>query len=116
MTPFSEAKDDSLSKSIELSICAENIRLIYGATLSAVAAIVIAVSFLIYLFRLSLPPYILYGWAGYMLMVVIVRSIVYWAFNRVEEKQIYAFWGKMAIFMAGLTGLGWGLSSFHTGF
>lgn len=111
MTPFSEAKDGSISKSIESSIYAENIRLVYDSTLSAVAAIVIAVSFLIYLFNDSLPPYIIYGWTGYMLMVVFVRLIVYWAFNRVEEKQGNSLWGKLAILMAGLTGLGWGLCS-----
>jgi signal transduction histidine kinase/AmiR/NasT family two-component response regulator len=111
MTLFSEAKDGPISKSIESSIYAENIRLIYDATLSSVAAIVVAVGFLTYLFNASLPPSILYGWAGYMLMVVLIRSLVYWAFNRVEENQSNAIWGKLAIFMAGLTGLGWGFSS-----
>lgn len=108
MTSISETKEGSSSKSIEASIYAENIRLVYDSTLSAVAAIVIATGFLIYLFNTFLPPLILYGWSGYMLMVVSVRLFVYWQFSRNREKQSNAVWGKLAIFLAGLTGLGWG--------
>ncbi len=108
MTLFSNAKDGSISKSIESSIYVENIRLVYDSTLSAIAAILISVGFLVYLFNDSLPPYIVYGWAGYMLMVVLVRLLVYWSYKRVQEKQGDALWGKLAILTAGLTGLGWG--------
>jgi hypothetical protein len=38
----------------------------------------------------SIYPDVFYGLVGYMLMVVIVRSLVYWAFNRVVEKQTNA--------------------------
>lgn len=111
MTASNNLSDSSFSKKIQSSIYAENIRLVYDSTLSAVAAIVVAVGFLTYLFQESLPLSILYGWVGYMLTVVIVRSLVYWAFNRFEERQSNALWEKLAIFMAGLTGLGWGVGS-----
>ena len=111
MTFFTESQDGSLLNSIESAIYSEKIRLIYTSTVSAVAAIVVAIGFLIHLFKDSLPHYVLYGWAGYMLTVALVRLLLYWAFNCVKEKQTNALWGKLAILMAGSTGLGWGVCS-----
>lgn len=110
--PFRKSHDTSIPKSVESATKREQIRLLYDSTLPAVAAIIIAVCFLIYLFKSSLLPVVLYGWAGYMLIVVIVRSLVYWAFNRAKEKQTKTLWGNLAILMAGLTGFGWGICSF----
>ncbi len=111
MTSFSEEQQNPVSDNIESNVYAKCIRLIYDSTISAVGAILTATGFLTYLLNDFIPATILYGWAVYMSLLVIVRFIIYQLFCRIDEQQRGPVWGWLAIAMAGLTGIGWGSCS-----
>lgn len=112
MAPPSKHPQNIISeKNITSNVYTESIRLIYHSTLSAVGAIVTAVSFLVYLFNDHIPSTTLYGWACYMGMVALLRLGAYLLFQRNEEKIHQSSKGFIVIVMALLTGLGWGASS-----
>ena len=101
----------STSHSIEKNIYTESIRLILDSTPSAAAAIVIAVSFVAYLFIDSLPHHLFGGWAAYMLVVAIIRLALYQVFRHQQQDHFNPIWARLIILMALLTGLGWGACS-----
>lgn len=106
-----EAQHGSTSRSIEENIYAESIRLVFESTPSAVAAIVIAVSFLAYLFIDSLPKFLFGAWAGYMLVVAIGRLILYQAFRHRDKDHYNPIWARLVMLVAAITGIGWGACS-----
>ena len=109
MSDSGNLDEKQVAREIESRIYAEKISLVYDATPPAVAAIVTAVAVLTYLFSDAIPPYISFGWAGSMLALAITRAGIYWLYCQQKEKRENAFWSRLAIVMAGLTGLGWGL-------
>lgn len=101
-----------VSRNIQSNVYVENIRLIYRSTLSAVAAILTAVSFLSYLFIDYTPVVALFAWAGFMLTVAFFRLFLWYAYFRGgRTKQRMAYWGCLAVAMSCITGIGWGAAS-----
>ncbi len=109
MASISEKERNVDSNAISSSVYAESIRLIFDSTLSAVGAMFTAASFLVYLFIQSIPPMKLYSWVSYMFLVALLRLFTYLKYRGIDEQLRGAVWGKIAIIIAGLTGLGWGM-------
>lgn len=83
----------------------------YDSTPWAIAAIVIAVSFLTYLFIDNCPRFLFSAWVAYMLAVALVRLLIYLAFYRRNTDHYNPIWARLSLLFAVLTGIGWGACS-----
>ena len=107
----SKIRHRSPAPTIHENIRTESICLVYDSTLSAVAAIVIAVGFLTYLFIDSVPKFLFGSWAAYMLAVAAGRLAIFQAFLHRDTQCFNPIWTRLVIVVAALTGIGWGACS-----
>ncbi|RMG33845.1 MAG: response regulator [Gammaproteobacteria bacterium] len=106
-TPRNMEHDDTDRK-----VHAEQVRLLYASTLTALPVILILVGIIDYLFRGHVETAWLVGWSLAMLGVVAVRLLAMYRYNRAREEQDPYDWGRLYRWLATLTGIAWGVGGF----
>jgi len=99
------------SNTTEVRIYTERVRLLYASTTLAAGAIFATTVFFICICADFLPATMLYGWPVYMLSVVLLRLLATYAFTRTTADQSNRLWGRLYIYLAALTGAGWGIAA-----
>lgn len=98
--PQAMARDDTDRK-----VYAEQVRLLYASTLTALPAILTSIGFVAFLFRGHIETSLLAGWSLAMLGVVTVRLLAMRRYNRGDGEHDPYAWGRLYTWLATLTGV-----------
>ncbi|SDP80432.1 response regulator [Desulforhopalus singaporensis] len=105
-------KDKTMQQRIYSRIQSERIRLVYKSTLMAIIAFVVAVIFLIYLVKDSLPPGLITVWGMFMVFTALFRLVLYSVYLIKKNQYEDMVYIRCNILVAAMTGLGWGSCAF----
>lgn len=91
-------------------------RLYFAQFSQAVPAVLALLGINIYNLHGTVPAYLLYVWAGLLLLMYFLRSRLKYYYDKAaaEDKATEIDWGRFIVMGSALTGLLWGMSAFLT--